>query len=236
MNIIDLYSTRIQKSFDEDHAEIVSIFKANPKAGLKLINYYKGLPLCYQAAIEGLDRGVLDLDAQPEQTYTIQQDRYAFIRSPLFRFDIFAQAQYVNLRKHAVSLTKFCYVEIMAERRNFIRLELHNPVTVSITSQQGSCEGKLDDISLSGLNIEINDFCPIDKGTEANVGFRLNDIESSELLEFTMPSRLVSISDETRPYSYRFSCTPDKNAERQLSRYIFQRQIEIIREIKDSAI
>lgn len=236
MNPIDLYSTRIQKTFDEDHNEILGILKANPKANLKLINYYKGLPLSYNATIAGLDRGVLDLDVQPEQAFTIEHERYAFIRSPLFRFDLFAQAQYVNVRKHAASFVKFCYVEIMAERRNFLRLELDKALDAKIFANETSCSGKLHDISLSGLNIMLDDFSSIGKEAEASVSFRLTDLECNTPIDVNLPSRLVTISDDTRPYSYRFSISPDRYSERTISRYIFQRQIEIIREIKDAVI
>ena len=48
MDYTYLYSTRIQKTFDEDQADILSIIRAefaeNPKFEVQLINYYKGLP------------------------------------------------------------------------------------------------------------------------------------------------------------------------------------------------
>ena len=80
MNIADLYSTRIQKTFDEDQAEIVSILKANPKKSLKLITYYKGLPLSYPATVTSIDRGAVDIEVKEEQAFTIEQSRSAFIR------------------------------------------------------------------------------------------------------------------------------------------------------------
>ncbi len=236
MNALDLYSTRIQKTFDEDHDEIVAIFKANPKATLKLINYYKGLLLSYPATIVGLDRGVLDLDLQAEQAFTVEHDRYVFIRSPLFAFDLFAQAQYVNVRKKAASFVKFCYVEIMAERRNFLRLELDQPAEVSMTTPAGLLDGKLHDLSLSGLNVAVQDYCPLEPGSEVIISFSLTDNEQQTTFSLNMPTRLISIADTERPYCYKFAMTPDKTAERQLSKFIFQRQVEIIREIKDGVL
>lgn len=236
MNVLDLYSTRIQKTFDEDHDEIVAICKANPKATLKLINYYKGLLLSYPATIAGLDRGVLDLDLQAEQAFTVEHGRYVFIRSPLFKFDLFAQAQYVNVRKKAASFVKLCYVEIMAERRNFLRLELDQPAEVRMTTPAGILEGKLYDLSLSGLNVAVQDFCPLEPGSEVVISFSLTDNEHQTTFSLNLPTRLISIADTERPYCYKFAMTPDKTAERQLSKFIFQRQVEIIREIKDGLL
>jgi len=233
MNIADLYSTRIQKTFDEDHAEIVSILKANPKRVLYLINYYKGLPLSYPATIAAIERDTIDLDVKAEQALTIEQSRSAFIRSSLFKHDVFAQALYVNVKKQAASFVKFSYVEIMAERRNFIRLALEpNPDTV-IATPLGIIEGNLCDISLSGLNISIHHSCPLTINTEASIKFMLRQIEQNPDLQVGVPARLIAVKDDYPPYSCKFSICPDKYLERQLSHYIFQRQIEIIREIKD---
>ncbi len=229
----DLYSTRIQKTFDEDQAEIISILKANPKQTLKLINYYMGMPLSYSASIAQLDRGVLDLDVQPQQAFTIEHSRSAFIRAPIFKYDVFAQAQYVNIRKRAATFVKFCYVEIMAEKRNFIRLELRPAPNVIIESPLGIIEGRLNDISLSGLNIMIDNYCPLERDSEMPVSFLLKTVEQNHSINVNIPASLIKITGEAPPYRYSFFISPEKNMESQMSQFIFQRQIEIIREIKD---
>ena len=233
MNIADLYSTRIQKSFDEDHAEIVSILAANQKKVFKLINYYKGMPFSYPATIAAVERGSVDLNVKAEQAVTIELSRSAFIRSPLFKHDVFAQAQYVNVKKLAAVFTKFSYVEIMAERRNFIRMESEPKPNTIIETPLGIIEGKLYDLSLSGLNISIQDYCPLERDTEATIQFKLRDIEQNQEFKVSVPARLVTIKDSSRPYQYIFTISVDKMLERQMSKYIFQRQLEIIREIKD---
>jgi hypothetical protein len=233
MNISDLYSSRIQKTFDDDHAEIVMILKAAPKKVLKLINYYKGLPLSYPATINSIDRGVVDLDVQQEQAFTIEQNRSTFIRSPLFNHDVFAQAQYVNIRKKAATFVKFSYVEIMAERRNFIRMEPEPSPDAVIESPLGIIKGNLYDVSLSGLNISVDQYFPLEINTETSIRFKLRDIEQSLDIKVNVPASLVGIMDGSLPYNYKFTICPDKLLERSLSQYIFHRQIEIIKEIKD---
>lgn len=233
MNISDLYSTRIQRTFDEDQAEIVSILKGSVKKTVKLINYYKGLPLSYAATIAAVDRGILDLDVQAEQAYAIEKSHSTFIRSPLFKHDIFAQAQYVNIKKGVASFAKFSYVEIMAERRNFIRMVPEFNPNIMIESPQGVIEGHVYDISLSGINITIHESCPLERDCETTIRFTLYNADHSNILKICLPARLVAITGDALPRNYRFSICPDKNLERQLSQYIIQRQIEIIREIKD---
>ena len=234
MNIADLYSTRIQKTFDEDQAEIVSILKANPKKSLKLITYYKGLPLSYPATVTSIDRGAVDIEVKEEQAFTIEQSRSAFIRSPLFKHDVFAQVQYVNIKKKAAFFVKFSYVEIMAEHRNFIRMEPEPKPDALIESPLGIIEGKIYDISLSGLNISLNHSCPFEIDAETTIGFMLRNIELNQDVKVTVPAKLIGIKDDSLPYSYKFTLDIDKMLERQISKYIFQRQIEIIKEIKDA--
>lgn len=233
MTITDLYSTRIQNSFDEDQAEIVSILKAHPKKPLKLINYYKGLPLSYAATIAALDRGTLDLDVQAEQALAIEASRSVFIRSPLFRHDLFAHAQYVNVKKGAATFVKFCYVEIMAERRNFLRVIPEPNPNAVIESPLGSVEGNVYDLSLSGVNITIPHSCPLEPDAEVQIRFMLHTTDQCQGFSASVPAKLIAISGDVLPRNYRFSICPEKALERQLSHYIIQRQIEIIREIKD---
>ncbi len=237
MDTSDLYSTRIQKNFDEDQSEIISILKANSKTTLKVINYYKGLPMSYPATIVEIDsRGAVDMDIQPEQALAIEECRSAFIRSPLFKYDLLAQTQYVNVRKKAVTFIKFSYVEIMAERRNFVRMQLEPPAKAVITSPGGIIDCELSDISLSGMNILVPNYCELQPAAEYPVTSRIINPELNVDIELDITGNLIAISADKPPYSYRFSFTPDKPLERILSKFIFQRQIEIIKDIKDSII
>jgi len=233
MTSTDLYSTRIQKNFDDDQAEILALLEANLNKPLKLINYYKGIPLSYPATIASISRGVVDLDVQEMQAFTIEQARSTFIRSPLFKHDLFAQAQYVNVRKKAATFVKFSYVEIMAERRSFVRVVVDAPVIVAIASPQGTIEGRLSDISLSGFGVLIDYTCPLETGVETTVQFTLVSPETGQPIPISIPATLVTINGDLSPYSYRFAINPEKQLERQISQYVFQRQVEIIREVKE---
>ena len=122
MNLENLYTTRIQKTYDEDQVGILSVLQANRGSTVKLINYYQGLPLSYPATIVAVERGTVDFDGKSEQAFIIDLNRATFIRSPLFTHDVFARVQYINIKKQAASFIDFSYVEIMAERRNFIRM------------------------------------------------------------------------------------------------------------------
>lgn len=231
-----LYSTRIQNTFDEDQAEILSIFKAelakHPKFQITLINYYHGLPVSCPAHIISIEKDMIDLDVAPYQAFTMKDHHYTFIRSKVLKHDVHANVQYVNINRRAASLRKLCYVEIMAERRNYIRLALGTPQNASFRTKEGPAKGKLVEISINGACIQVANECNMEKGEETTLTFMLHNLVHN--VDYTMktPATLVGIDGEGCPKRYRFVIVPDKTLDREIARYLFQRQIEILQEIK----
>jgi hypothetical protein len=239
MDFTSLYSTRIQTTFDDDQAAILETFsrKYTSKDGSKvtLTNYYKGLPIIYPATILGVERGNIDLDVKPQQAVVISCDHYTLIRSKLFTYPIVAHAQYVNIKSHMVSLNKLCFVEVMAERRAVVRLDMEPPERVIIQYGDQRIIGALVDISTQGIAVTVNDFIMIENGTEMTVKFMLPDRTLQKQILVKVPATLVDIAGNASPYRYRFKISPEKHQEQLLSRYSFQRQVEIIKGLKELA-
>ena len=238
MDFTSLYSTRIQTTFDDDQAVILKTFleKHATKGGLKvnLTNYYSGLPIIYPATILGVEHGSLDLDVNPQQAIAMASDHYTLIRSTLFSDPIVAHVQYVNIKKHVASLTKLCFVEVLAEKRAAVRLNLDPPVRATIQYENQDIAANLVDISTQGLAMTVDDFAMLEVGTEMSIRFMLPD---SVLLKQTLikvPATLVDIVGSASPCSCRFRISPEKHQEQMISRYIFQRQVEIIRGLKET--
>jgi len=239
MDFTSLYSTRIQTTFDDDQASILKTFhsKLSSKEGLKvtLTNYYKGLPIIYPAKILGVERGTLDMDVTPQQAVAIATDRYSLIRSALFAYPILAHVQYANVKKHAASLNKLCFVEILAEKRAAVRLDLEPPVSAKMQSGDLEIAGDLVDISTSGLAITVDRYVTVESGTEMTVTFPLPDPVLLTETFISLAATLVGIAGNGAPYRYKFRISPEKHHEQLISRYSFQRQVEIIRSLKEVA-
>ena len=231
-----LYSTRIQNTFDEDQAEILFIFKKElakcPKFKITLINYYNGLPVSCPAHIVGIEKDMIDVDVAPYQAYTMGDHHYTFIRSDVLKHDVYAHVQYVNVDRRAASLRKLCYVEIMAERRNYIRLTLGKPQAATFKTKEGRAKGKLVEISINGACIEVDSPCSLAIGEETSLTFMLHN--PAQNVDYTMNTQatLVAIDEEPLPQRYRFITDPDKILDRTIAKYLLQRQIEILQEIK----
>lgn len=237
MDFTSLYSTRIQTTFDDDQAAILKLFleKITTKDGAKvtLTNYYKGLPIMYPATIVGVERGNLDLDVNSQQAVAIASDHYTLIRSKLFPYPIVAHVQYVNIKKHAVSLNKLCFVEVLAEKRAAVRLNLEPPVRATIQNDEQGVMGELVDISTQGIAIAVDTYVMMERGTEMSVKFLLPDPVLQKQTLIKVPATLVEIAGDAPPYRYKFRIFPEKHHEQLISRYSFQRQVEIIRGLKE---
>lgn len=239
MDYTYLYSTRIQDTFDEDQAEILSKLKAefalNPKLEIQLKNYYKGLPIVFNASIAGIDKGTLELDVNPLQAVAIAAERYTFIHIKKLKHDIVAKAQYVNIKRKAASLTQLSYVEIMAERRNHIRLALEPSVNAFFLSPSGTLRGRLVELSMAGTVMETDQANDLKIGEKAKLIFIVPDVYQNTTHHIKVPATLVTISDNFKPTRYRFFITADRLADKLISKYLFHRQIDIIRELKERA-
>lgn len=238
MDYSHLYSTRINETFDEDQAEIISILKRElekqPRYEVQLINYYKGLPVSYPAQLVAVERGIVEVDVYPQQAVVMTEQHGTFVRCRALRHDLFAHVQYVNIRRRAASLRKLCYVEIMAERRNYIRLELDPYQSALIRTPDGKIRGELTELSINGACVKVEQPCTLEIDDEIALSFMMHGIMHQNFdYNVKTAARLVGIEGDVLPRYYRFTIAPDKVLDRFLAQYLFQRQIEIIREIRD---
>jgi hypothetical protein len=240
MDYTYLYSTRIQKTFDEDQADILSIIRAefakHSKLELQLINYYKGMPVSFKAIVAGIDKYSVDLDVHPQQVVAMSTEHYTFVRSKLFKHDIVAKVQYVNIRRKTILLKQLCYVEIIAEHRKHIRLQLEPPIKALFNSSTGIVRGKLIELSMAGAVMSVVQ--PFDEvlGEETHLSLMVPDIDQNTTYNIKIPAKLIDVSDETKPRQYKFSITTDDRiSDRVISKYLYHRQVDIIRELKDTS-
>jgi c-di-GMP-binding flagellar brake protein YcgR len=239
MDYTNLYSTRIQKTLDEDQFEIMSILanalKNRPKLEIQLINYYKGMLVSFKAAVVEINNGIIELDVHSQQAVAISDEHYTFIRSKLFRHDIVAIAQSISIKRKAASLRQLCYVEILAERRNHLRLKLNPSIDAFYTSNQGVVRGSLIELSTAGTIMTV--YNPTDMGMEdeAQLLFLLPYSDQNTTCNIKVSARLITILEDRRPFRYIFGFAADKISERHIAKYLFNRQLEIVRELKDTS-
>ena len=239
MDLAPYYRTNTKKTIDEDQEQIVAGFQEIVKSGapvsLRLVNYYKGLPLSYPATLVEVSRGILELDVHKQQAVALEKNRYTFIKCAHFDSAILAEAQSVNVRAMTASLRRFSYVQIMAENRNSLRLELE-PQTDAEMRWEGIVQtGKVIELSLGGLSVSLAEPCEIPKGSDLALTIMVPNLLQKTQTKLDTRATLVGSSRENGSDICRFCIVADALSEGLISRFIFQRQVEIIRELKDNS-
>jgi c-di-GMP-binding flagellar brake protein YcgR len=182
-----------------------------------------------------LDRGTLELDVHPQQAVAIDRTRRVFIKCDYFDSAILAEVQNANVRKMTASLRNFTFVEIMAERRDALRLELEPPTETEIGCEAGKFHGKLFDISLGGFSVRTDQHCPLEKEVEVRLSVMVPNLLQNTLSRIETQARHIETIKEGGSYFSRYSFQANAQSEAVISRFVFQRQVEIIREIKEAS-
>ena len=237
MDFSHYYHTKIKSSYDDDRAAILAgfqdIIKRGRRVSFRLLSYYKGLPISYPATIVELHNGLLELDVHQQQTIAIERTRQVFIKCDYFDGAILAEVQNADVRRMTASLRNFRFVDIMAERRESLRLELEPQTEAEITEDAIKLPGRLLDISLGGFSIVTKVRTPLTKGVEVRLRIMVPNLLQDTVTGIETKACHVETIHEGVDDICRFSFHADAQSEATISRFIFQRQVEIIREIKE---
>jgi hypothetical protein len=170
------------------------------------------------------------------QAKVINMDRKALIcshpESP-FKEDILGEAFYINPIKKKVILCKFEYAKIRSHLRRFVRVILDRLVEADMIFEDDIIKCHVKDISLGGSAVHIMSCDRLYPGLELNLFLKLPDISSGEINEVGMSATIIKISGESAPFSCVLEFHPEKHSQQQISYYINQRQVEIIKELKE---
>lgn len=231
------YQGVLRKSAEEDGVEIITgfrdVIKGGAQVGLRLVNYYKGLPISYPATLVELNNGVLELDVHQQQAVALEATRCTFVKCTHFPHPLLAAVKDVDVRRMMASLHNFSFVEILAERRVSLRLELDPPGDAEILLDGGSVEGKLLDVSLGGFSIRTSRLCEFAKGSEVRLRVKIPSLIQDSHTVLEMNSIIVDAAPGQNGGICRFSIDSDPRVEGIISRFIFQRQVDIIKELKE---
>jgi hypothetical protein len=227
----DIYQ-RIQLAGEkQDSAQIIATLAAI-KGGrlqndLKLLNFFREIPVSYGATIETVEESHAELRVHQIQAVVISFEKVTVLKSSHFPKDVIANVNYVNVEKSRIVLSNFCYALVRADRRMSVRVELSEPIYASFTSQGATTGGRLHDMSLTGISILLADDpdIPLSEKGELAVTLPIGAI--------TVPASLLKVLKVTDGYRLVFEIEATRATELSISQYIFRRQVEIIKELKD---
>jgi hypothetical protein len=220
----------------EDTLVIVQFFKKMVGKRFSFLNYYKEIPVSYDATLLNVENEMAEFELHEYQAKVIHMDRKALILSHNecpFKEDILGEAFYINTLKKKVILCKFEYAKVRSNMRRFVRVMLDRPVEADMIFDDDITKGNVKDISLGGAAMHLMSRDRIFPGLELNLFLKLPAISSGDIIEVGMSATVVKISGECAPFNCVIEFHPEKHSQQQISYYINQRQVEIIKELKE---
>ncbi|MBJ6724548.1 PilZ domain-containing protein [Geomesophilobacter sediminis] len=233
MNPKDTYQLVTLENGTQDAASILNVFAEMASGGRKpdltLLNYYHEVPVSYPATVVGIEADSVELAVHEHQAMVIKSDNSTLVKSAHFPngLGVHCYAAYANVTKKTVILHNFAYAQIRAERRDAVRVRLDQPVPVCLSSRESKSVGTIVDISGCGISVQCAEPPAVTPEGEVQLSFGVLGTMLSVSAAFV---RTIANGEEGPICS--FQLRPDSRAENLIGRFIYQRQIEIIQDLK----
>ena len=233
---LSAYAEIIIASKIDDEQTIVDVFrelhKTNPEGSISLLNIYKELPISNSAEIIDVRGRNIFLETKPLQLAAINFCKEVLIQSPLFSTSVIGRLRSIDERRNLVTVSSFSYAEIHLDKRNAVRVRFQRPLQVMIESESTRISGVISDISLSGCCINVL----VDSLASEEVFVQIKFIQqtSGQLVESRIRAKVLRIDGTQSPYRCVLCFAHTPQTEQTLSSFIYQRQIEILNELRES--
>jgi len=203
------------------------------------LNYYKEIPVSYDARLISVENDMAEFEIHEYQAKVITIEKKALIRahekSPV-PDDLVGEVFYVNTARRKVILTRFHYAKIRSDLRRFVRVCLDDRrADVDIYLENDIIPASVRDISLGGVALRVTDPAGIEPGMEVNLILKLVTPDDASPHEIGVACTVTRLLGGAPDCTCILEFHPDRHSQQALAYYINQRQVEIIRELKELA-
>jgi hypothetical protein len=233
----DIFHLVTIKDGVSDSAAIINVFaemaEKRLKCDIQLLNYYDEVPITYCASITSLEKDSLELSIHEHQAVVMKHDNSTLIKSKHFHngLGVHCYASYTNVPKKVTILHNFAYAQIRAERREAVRVKVHKVMPIAFCSEMDDVVGNVLDISTSGIAIKHT--IPVKLTADSPIPISLT-LKNTPL---EIPGTLIkSIKDGDNNYISIFQVKPGRMADNIIGQFVYERQVEIIQQLKDGLV
>lgn len=229
----DLYHLVTVADGRKDSAAIMDVLQqihdGKLRNDLKLLNFIREVPVSFSATLENVADDRVELSVHQNQAVMMKHDKFTLIRSAHFphEYGVHAYVALANPTKCIAILTRFAYAQIRADRRTAVRVQIHHAMPGTFVGSSGTISGNMLDISVGGISLKVQG--KVD-GELEDTG-RFSCVLPTGKLE--VPARLLKIVTTDEDCSVIFVIEPDSKMETVISQFIFNEQIDIIKELKE---
>jgi hypothetical protein len=210
----------------KDEEAILEILSAN-STSIKLLNYYRELPVSFDASIEFSDRGVVEMKIHDLQAAAMMIQKEVFIKCQGLPYDVVAKVMKIRKNTKSAFLTSFHFAIITAERRVCVRVRVSEKVDATFHFNNQLIQGSIEDISFSGLSINTPKGISLEENSTGTVVIAL----PTAMLELS--GKLLKVNHGDTSAKFIIELEMDNKSEQLISQFIFAQQSGIIRELKD---
>lgn len=234
--VFQYYDKVVRGTEREDMLVILQFLQGMIGQTFSFLNYYKEIPVSYDATLLSIENEMAEFSVHEYQAKVVNLEKKTLIHShPLSSFpeDMIGEAFYVSSAKKRVILCNFGYAHIRSDMRKFVRVLLDNPIEADLLFEEDIIKGNVNDISLGGAAVSIQTADLLVPGLDINVFLKLPELNGNSRQEVGLSATIVKVVGTSAPYTCIIEFHPEKHSQQQIAYYINQRQVEIIKELKD---
>lgn len=233
------YFDKIMKGTErEDNLVILQFLKTAVGQRFSFLNYYKEIPISFYATLLSVENGMAEFELHEYQAKVISLKKMTLIHShPKSPFceDIVASVFNVNTEKKRAIIYKFAYAKIHSELRRFVRVTLDSNATIQLFFENKmKLSGQIMDLSLGGAAVSIKADEMLATGVDVDILLTLPEA-NNRFTEISLGAKIIKIiADEANKdvVNCMLEFYFEKTAQQQITFYINQRQVSIIKELK----
>jgi hypothetical protein len=222
--------------FEEIYHGFQSIKRKN--GSVKFFNTYRSLPVCYSGKIIRIEGGRITFTTPKPQLICIRDTGSTFITGESLHSSLKAMVACISLRDEYVELTNFNFTLDTIGTRSYIRVETPRPISGACYNEMNMLFPiKILEISLRGLAVLLHKDLLIGKnfdiGRKFTFSYLLNCAShENEKIEYEGIIRNITLGKLQHFIRLGIETLPDPNTEVVLTKYLAQRQKELLREFK----
>lgn len=230
------FDTVVRGTAREDALVILQFLQGMIGQQFTFLNYFKEIPISYDVTLLSVENEMAEFAVHDYQAKVIKIEKRTLIYSPAhcpFAEDLIAEAFYVSSVKKRVILCNFGYAQIKSDLRQFVRVLLDEPIDAELYFEGDILKGNVVDISLGGAAIQLESADLAVPELDINLLLKLPDSSDVGSVEIGLGATIVKVVGASAPYTCIVKFHPEKNSQQQIAYYINQRQVEIIKDLKD---
>jgi len=229
----------VDKNLLEKEIKLLNKFNLLSKSDnvVELINHYKGVPIIHEGIIIKVDESGVFIHTSNVQTLAILIEKSTTIESKYFDFMIDAKFDYIDNDIREIKLTELSKLNVSSKSREQLRMIVDDDFHVIVRIKDKKINNKIIDVSVKSISLflEQNDLSK-DEVLDLTLGFTTHHKGGDILFEdkniISTKANIFKIISKNNGVEVVLLFELSKFNEDELNKYIFERELEVIKEFR----